>query len=39
MKAKKIGGIYIGELIVGAVFFCGLFAVLMLGVNNAYPAW
>ena len=39
MKAKKIGGIYIGELIAGVFCICGIMAALMLAVNNVYPAW
>lgn len=36
---RKIGGIYIGELIFGTLFICGFVAVLMWGMNMAVPAW
>ena len=39
MKTKKIGGIYIGEILVGTAALFGIMAILMVAVNSVYPAW
>ena len=39
MKTRKVFGLYIGEILLGTVCFCGFVAAMMLAVNMAYPAW
>lgn len=39
MKTKKIGGIYIGEILFGTAALFGIMAILMVAVNSVYPAW
>ena len=35
----KIGGLYIGEILIGVAFFGAVTAAMMLAVNMVYPAW
>lgn len=39
MKTKKIGGLYIGEILAGAVTMCIFVAVMALAVNSVAPAF
>lgn len=39
MKTRKIGGVYLGELLFGTGILFGFMAIMVLVVNAAYPAW